>query len=49
MEAQTLRVHRELVSRIDHPVCADAERHEAAAALRDIRRDEQVKVELALP
>jgi transglutaminase-like putative cysteine protease len=48
MAGQTVRVHRELVSRIDHPVCADAERHEAAAALRDIRRDEQAKVALAL-
>jgi hypothetical protein len=42
-------VHRELTSRIDRPVCADTERHEAAAALRDIRRDEQAKVALALP
>ena len=49
MDGQTVRVHRELFSRIDRPVCADTERHEAAAALRDIRRDEQAKVALALP
>ncbi len=49
MDGQTVRVHRELVSRIEHPVCADAERRQAAAALRDIRRDEQAKVALGLP
>jgi hypothetical protein len=48
MEGQTVAVHREMVSRIEHPVCADAERREAAAALRDIRRDELAKVALAI-
>ena len=36
------------VSRIEHPVCADAQRREAAAALKDIRRDEVEKVALAM-
>lgn len=48
MGGQTVQVHRELVSRIDHPICADAERRAAAAALRDIRRDDLEKVALAI-
>jgi len=47
MEGQTVRVHRELVSRINHPVCAGEERRTAAAALKQIRRDDVEKVALA--
>ena len=46
---QTVTVRRELVSRIGEPVCHGALRLEAAAALREIRRDQQRRLVLDVP
>jgi hypothetical protein len=46
---QTVTVRRELVSRIGEPLCRGALRLEAAAALREIRRDQQARIVLDVP
>jgi hypothetical protein len=42
-------VRRELVSRIGEPLCKGELRREAAAALREIHRDQQARIVLDLP
>jgi transglutaminase-like putative cysteine protease len=47
MNGQTLEVRRELLSRVDTPLCTGETRRLAAAALIAIRHDEQRRVSLA--
>ena len=46
---QTVTVRRELVSRIGEPLCHGELRREAAAALREIHRDQQARIVLDVP
>ena len=48
MNGQTVSVHREFTSSIDRPECTGELRKQAAAALKDIRRDEAEQVALAV-
>ena len=46
---QIVTVRRELVSRIGEPLCQGELRREAAAALREIHRDQRARIVLDLP
>ena len=46
---QIVTVRRELVSRIGEPLCKGELRREAAAALREIHRDQRARIVLDLP
>ncbi len=49
MEGQVVRVVRELVSRVDQPLCTGTLRRDVAAAMDDIRRDQRARIVLATP
>ncbi len=49
MQGQVVRVVREMVSRVDQPLCSGALRREVAAAMTDIRRDQRTKIVLSTP
>jgi hypothetical protein len=49
LDGQIVRVHREMVSRVDVPVCSGDLRHQTADALAAIRRDQRAKIILAAP
>jgi transglutaminase-like putative cysteine protease len=49
LDGQSVTVRREFVSRVTAPVCAGTLREQAAAALREIRRDYTERVGLAAP
>ena len=49
MQGQTLRVRREMLSRIATPLCSGSLRHEVVAAQAAIRRDQEATVELTAP
>jgi transglutaminase-like putative cysteine protease len=48
-EDQTVTVRRELVSRVNQPLCQGALRREVAAALREIHRDHRAQIVLDVP
>ena len=44
LDASTLKVTREMVSTIDHPICEGKQRQQTARALQAIRRDYEERV-----
>jgi hypothetical protein len=49
LDGRIVRVHREMVSRVDVPVCGGDLRHRTADALAAIRRGQRAKIILAAP
>jgi hypothetical protein len=49
LDGQIVRVRREMVSRVDVPVCSGNLRHQTADVLAAIRRDQRAKITLSTP